>query len=116
MGRDGSIAGLMHAPDAIAGLSPTVEHASPASRQCSRVRSTRAGAQASRAGARGVARTRRGCHADGAIDLDAIERFLSLVADTEVAGDVPDWPALVDALARLYAEPDPGYGRSACRS
>jgi len=40
------------------------------------------------------------------IDLDAAERFFALLAEHEVAGDVPDWPAFVDALTLLRAAPD----------
>jgi hypothetical protein len=41
-----------------------------------------------------------------AIDLDAAERFLALLAEHETAGDVPDWAAFVAALAKLHAEPE----------
>ena len=110
--RDGSIAGLMHAPDVIAGLSPDGR------RRFARVAPVLSRALAARRRAGVAARVRGAWLALGAaatltepIDLDAIERFLSIVADFEVAGDVPDWPALVYALARLYAEPDPGTAR-----
>ena len=43
---------------------------------------------------------------DEAIDLDAAERFFALLAEHDVAGDVPDWPAFVAALASCYAAPD----------
>ena len=37
---------------------------------------------------------------DEALDLDAAERFFALLAEHEVAGDVPDWPAFVDGARR----------------
>jgi hypothetical protein len=109
--RDGSIAGLMHAPEAITGLSPDGRA------RLARVAPVLSAALSAHRRAGIAARVRGAWLALGGaatltepIDLDAIERFLSLVADHEVAGDVPDWPALVDSLARLYAEPDPGTG------
>ena len=109
--RFGSIAALMHTPEAITGLSPDGRA------RLARVAPVLSAALAAHRRA-GVAQRVRGAWlalGGGAtltepIDLDAIERFLSLVAELEVAGDVPDWPALIDALARLYAEPDPGTG------
>jgi ATP-dependent exoDNAse (exonuclease V) beta subunit len=43
---------------------------------------------------------------DEPIDLDAAERYFALLADFDVAGDVADWPAFVDALDTLHAAPD----------
>ena len=37
------------------------------------------------------------------IDLEAAERFFALVDAHDVAGDVPDWPAFLGALAWLHA-------------
>ena len=43
---------------------------------------------------------------DEPIDLNAADRFFALLAEHDVAGDVPDWAAFVDALAKLRAAPD----------
>ena len=43
---------------------------------------------------------------DEAIDLDAAEQFFALLAEREVAGDVPDWAGFLDALTTLHAAPD----------
>jgi len=108
---DGSIAGLMRTPEEIAGLS------ADGRARLARVAPVLSRALDARRRAGVAARVRGAWLALGGgatlkepIDLDAIERFLSLVADSEVAGDLPDWPALGDALARLYADPDPGMG------
>jgi len=42
---------------------------------------------------------------DEGIDVEAAERFLGLLAASEVAGDVPDWTAFMAALDTLYATP-----------
>jgi len=41
-----------------------------------------------------------------ASDLEAAERYFALLAEHEVAGDVPEWTAFVDALWTLYAAPE----------
>jgi len=41
-----------------------------------------------------------------AIDIDATERFFDLLAKHELAGDVPEWPAFVDALRTVYVAPE----------
>ncbi len=109
--RDGSIAGLMHVPETITGLS------ADGRTRLARVAPVLSSALDARRRAGVAARVRAAWLALGGgatltkpIDLDAVERFLSLVADHEVAGDVPDWPALIDSLARLYAEPDTDTG------
>ena len=45
---------------------------------------------------------------DDAIDLDAAEQFWALLAVHEVAGDVPDWAAFVEALGGLRLAPGAG--------
>ena len=47
---------------------------------------------------------------DEAIDLDAVSRFLALVAEHETGGDVRDWNLLVDALATMYPTPQAETG------
>jgi ATP-dependent exoDNAse (exonuclease V) beta subunit len=104
----GSVAALMHATAPIAGLSPD------GAGRFARVASVLGRALDAR-GRSGVAARVRGAWlalGGGAtlvetIDLDAAERFFALVDQHDVAGDVPDWAALVDALAWLHAEPDP---------
>ncbi len=110
-GGNGSIAGLMRTAESIAGLT------SDGRTRLARVAPILAGALAARGRASVAARIRGAWLAIGGgatitepIDLDAAERFLSLLAAHEVAGDVPDWPALVDSLARLHAEPDSSAG------
>lgn len=44
------------------------------------------------------------CIAD-ASDLDGAQRFFTLLARHERAGDLPDWRAFADAARRLFAEP-----------
>ena len=41
---------------------------------------------------------------DDEIDIGAAERYFTLLAQHEVAGDIPDWPAFVAALDHLHAE------------
>jgi hypothetical protein len=41
---------------------------------------------------------------DEAIDIGAAERYFALLAQHDVAGDIPDWPAFVAALDYLHAE------------
>ncbi|MBK9116395.1 MAG: UvrD-helicase domain-containing protein [Betaproteobacteria bacterium] len=43
--------------------------------------------------------------ADDVLDLDGAQRFFTLLARHERAGDVPDWRAFADAAGRLFAEP-----------
>jgi len=38
------------------------------------------------------------------LDIGAADRFFSLLAEHDVAGDIPDWPAFVAALDELRAE------------
>ncbi|MEO8302618.1 MAG: UvrD-helicase domain-containing protein [Betaproteobacteria bacterium] len=40
------------------------------------------------------------------IDLDAAERYFALLAEHDAAGDVADWPAFVDSMRKLYADPE----------
>ncbi len=42
---------------------------------------------------------------DDTLDLDGAQRFFTLLARHERAGDVPDWRAFSDAAGRLFAEP-----------
>ena len=42
---------------------------------------------------------------DEALDIDAAERYFALLAEHEVAGDIPDWAVFVAALDELRAEP-----------
>ncbi|HET7096624.1 MAG TPA: 3'-5' exonuclease, partial [Casimicrobiaceae bacterium] len=41
-----------------------------------------------------------------AVDLDAAERYFALLADFELAGDVPDWASFTDALWTRYVAPE----------
>ena len=50
--------------------------------------------------ARRVACARRSGVRREPIDLEAAERFFALLAEHEVARDIPDWDAFVDALIR----------------
>jgi len=45
-----------------------------------------------------------GAMLDDPIDIGAAERYFSLLAEHDVAGDTPDWPAFVAALDDLRAE------------
>ena len=45
-----------------------------------------------------------GAMLDEAIDIGAAERYFALLAQHDVAGDIPDWPAFVAALDYLHAE------------
>src|SRR5262249_22175740 len=47
-----------------------------------------------------------------ASDVEAAERYFSLLSEHEVAGDLPEWAAFVEALCTLYAAPD--VAQSAC--
>ena len=47
---------------------------------------------------------------DEPLDLDTAEAFFAVLAQHCVADDVPDWNALVDALARLRAAPNESGG------
>ena len=47
---------------------------------------------------------------DEALDLDTAEAFFAVLAQHCVADDVPEWNALVDALASLRAAPDESGG------
>jgi ATP-dependent exoDNAse (exonuclease V) beta subunit len=105
--RDRTIAGLLYASESIAGLSLDGQA------RLARVASVLAAAEGSRGRASVADRVRGAWLALGGgatinepTDLGAVERFLALVGEHEQAGDIPDWPALVDALAKLYAEPD----------
>ena len=104
---DRSVAGLLHATGSIAGLSEDGRA------RLARVTPVLAPALDARGRAGVAARVRGtwlalggGATLEEPIDLDAAERFFVLLAEYDVAGDVPDWPALVDALGRLHAEPD----------
>jgi ATP-dependent helicase/nuclease subunit A len=41
-------------------------------------------------------------------DLDAADRFFSLLAEQSAGADLPDWNAFIDALSATYAEGDAG--------
>ena len=101
-----SIAALMDAPHAIAGLSED-----GAARWFSAAQVLRP-ALAARGRGSLVARVRGAWLALGApallveaIDVAAAERFFVLLAGHERAGDLPDWAAFVAALRELYAAP-----------
>src|SRR5262249_54432152 len=101
-----SIAALIDAPDAVAGIS-----GDGAARLHSTARVLRP-ALAARGRGSLAARVRGTWLALGApelldetIDADAAERFFALLAAHERAGDVPDWAAFVAALRELYAAP-----------
>ena len=105
---NGSIAALMDATEPIANLSPE------GTERFARLASVLARALDARGRAGVAARVRGAWLALGGgatltepIDLEAAERFFALVDAHDVAGDVPDWPAFVGALAWLHAEPDP---------
>ncbi len=104
---DRTVAGLMRTPESIAGLSPDGQA------RLARVAPVLAAAERSRGRASVADRVRGAWLAlggpatiDEPVDLAAVERFLALVGEHEEAGDIPDWPALVDSLAKLYAAPD----------
>ena len=106
--RDRSIAGLMRAPESIAGLSPDgrarlarVAPVLAAAHDCARARERR-GPRPRARGSRSAAARRSTIRSISPRSSD----ILALVGEHEVAGDIADWPALVDSLAKLYAEPD----------
>ncbi len=41
-----------------------------------------------------------------AVDLDAADRYFALLAEHEVAGDIPEWSALTDALWTRFVAPE----------
>ena len=41
-----------------------------------------------------------------AVDLDAAERYFALLAEHEIAGDVPEWSAFTDALCARFVAPE----------
>ncbi len=109
--NDGSIAGLMPAADSIGGLT------ADGRTRLARVAPVLAAALAARGRASVALRVRGawlalggGATIEEQIDLDAVERFLALLGKHDVAGDVPDWPALIDALGKLHAAPGPTAG------
>ncbi len=104
---DRSVAGLVRATESISSLSQDGRA------RLARAAPVLAAALDARGRASVAARVRGtwlalggGATLEDPIDLAAAERFFAVVAAHEVAGDIPDWPALVDALGKLYAEPD----------
>jgi ATP-dependent helicase/nuclease subunit A len=102
----GTIAALMAAPEAVAGMT---EDGAVRLAACARVLHP---ALSARGRASLAARVRGAWLAlggpallDEAIDVEAAERFLGLLAASEIAGDVPDWTAFVAALEALYVTP-----------
>jgi len=108
----GTIAALMEAPETVAGM--TAEGATRLATCACCLRP----ALAARGRASLAARVRGAWLAlggpallDEPIDLDAADRFLALLAASEVAGDIPDWTAFMAALQDLYAIPDEADAR-----
>ena len=102
----GSIAALVDAPDAVAGMTRD-----GAARLAAIARVLHPALDA-RGRAPIAARVRGAWLAlggpatlDEVIDIDAAERFFALLAAHEVAGDVPDWATFRAALGELYAAP-----------
>jgi ATP-dependent exoDNAse (exonuclease V) beta subunit len=105
----GSIAALVDAPEAVAGLS--VDGATRFERiaECLRPALAARGRTTLARRVRGAWLALGGAAAlDDAIDLDAAVRFWELLSAHEIAGDIPDWAAFVDALGELRLAPSAG--------
>ncbi|MEO8674450.1 MAG: UvrD-helicase domain-containing protein [Casimicrobiaceae bacterium] len=103
--RSRSLAALLEGPAVVAGLSEEGSGRFGRVAQCLRP------AVASRGRATLASRVRGawlalggGATLDDVIDIDAAERFFTLLGQHDVAGDIPDWPAFVAALDDLRAE------------